>query len=63
MGKGGYSETVLSFGKFKGYQIGSISNSYLGRLLRQDWFEQYAEFEGVQDEVAWRKDNSVFVEE
>ena len=60
---GGYSETILPFGKFREQAIGSVPNSYLSWLLKQDWFEWYDEFDAVQDEMAWRKDNSVYIED
>jgi len=63
MGRGAHGDEVLEFGKFQGQALATVPNSYLGWLLKQDWFEDREEFEAVQDEMYWRKDNGVHVNE
>jgi len=62
-GSGAYSGIVMSFGKHRDNKIGSIPNSYLSYLLREDWFEEKDEFEAVQDEMNWRKEQGVYIDE
>lgn len=63
MSKGGYATVKLPFGKYKGQVIGSMPSGYLKWLLEQDWFEDNEEFEPVQDEMQWRKENNIYIED
>jgi hypothetical protein len=65
MSKGGRSDVILECGvrEHRGKAIGGLSNSYLSWLLRQDWFERESEFEDVQDEMDWRRENRVYVDD
>ena len=63
MASGGHGHETLKFGKFRGHALAVVPNSYLRYLLTQDWFEDHDQFEAVQDEMAWRRDNNVHVEE
>ena len=62
---GAHAEIVMYFGKYKGWKLGAVPNSYLSYLLRQDWFEDsYPDLlEPVEDESNWRREQGVVVED
>jgi len=62
---GAYGEVVMYFGRFKDYKLAAVPNGYLNYLLNQDWFEEsYPDlFNVVQDEMHWRLEQGVHVEE
>jgi len=62
---GSYGELVIPFGKFKGYSLAEVPNSYLRWCLEQDWFEEKYEdlVEPFEDELAWRDSMGVKIED
>lgn len=49
-------EARLPFGKYSGWNLGEVPNSYLHWLCEQDWFEdKYPSLlEKVEAELKWR---------
>jgi len=62
---GAFAETIVYFGKYRDWRLGAVPNWYLNWCLLEDWFEEkYPDlFEPFQDEMNWRKEQGVYIDD
>lgn len=62
-----FAESIIPFGKFKGWDIEDVPNYYLDWLLSEDTLGKGScydyLFKAVEEEVKYRKDFNIFIED